>query len=1843
MRRTRLRAGIAAGGIAFALLVSLVAFISTAKAEAVLSVEVLSFQYIGIDSNEADKFDPLGNPIGPDKNLVQARISNTGSDIATNVFASFQWTGANVYVRLSDYETLIKYLGDIAPGGHKDVFFVVEIARDLAATNTTRPFRIDATSDQSAASATQTLTVKGLAEQGQDDSSIVQVPSTIYLGETFEVVAQASDTRTIAHLTLPLQYDRKFFELESVRLDYYGTQDCSGPVLYSETDIYFSDGAIPYKGVMGYYTLKAIRPGIGKFTSLQIDASSNLASFHYNATMWEGSVNVVASNADLTISLTDSPDPILPGANINYTATYANAGNAEATNTSVSIFIPADSTYVSGSAASTPSVPLEYFDGLTWTSSEPATVIGLRWTVGTLAGGVSGQTVSFQAAAYAGLPEATSINCTAAIHSDQMSSTDSTTTTVSTLPGPIVTKTDSPDPVEPGAAITYTISYGNETGQTLTSVVIEDWVPEHTVYVGGSSDGGGLSKSYYYGGTWNAVEPADPWLVEAVRWSVGTVAAGAGGQVSFQAIALYDVPGGTVISNTVVVMSDQSTRQDISATTTINEPPIVVDDSYQLNEDQVLNVSAPGVLANDYDNDGGTLEAILITGPAHGTLVLNQDGSFTYTPQPNYFGTDSFEYRANDGSAMSVNSPALVSLTIHPVNDPPVAANDSYSVDEDGYLTVTSPGVLGNDYDVDGDALTAVMVSEPEHGSLSLQPDGSFAYTPFHDYFGPDSFSYQAHDGVLGSNTATVSITVSPIDDPPVATDDLYTVMEDHVLTVSAPGVLGNDTDVDGDPLEAQLRSAPAHGSLILASDGSFAYTPHPNFFGIDTFTYRAFDGYLQSNDTTVTITVESVNDPPVAVGDSYTTSEDTTLVVNEPGVLGNDTDIEGDTLFAHVVSGTSHGTLTLNGDGSFSYTPHLNYYGPDSFTYMAYDGTDYSGIATVSLTISPVNDSPLAGNDFYAVAEDGLLNVTAPGLLLNDFDIDGDPLTAHLVSGTSHGALILNTDGSFTYTPAQNFHGSDTFTYRAYDGQAYSAEATVTITINPVNDPPVANGDSCNVYEDDVLSVEGPGVLSNDTDVEGDPLSAELVSSPSHGHLLLSANGSFTYTPHADYHGSDTFTYRVFDGTEYSNYAQVFITVIPVNDPPVAVNDSYTTAEDTVLQAGPPGVLANDSDVDGDALTAVLGSGPAHGTLSFNGDGSFMYTPDADFYGSDLFTYQVSDGLLASNVATVYLTVTPVNDAPVAAGESYILAEDATLDVAAPGVLSNDADVDGDPLTATPASSPSHGTLTLNPNGSFIYTPHANYYGQDSFTYHAFDGDLYSNTATVTLQISPVNDAPIAVNDAYTVIEDQALSVPAPGVLTNDGDVDLDVLSAVLTTSTTSGTLTFNSNGSFLYTPNPGYVGQDSFTYRAWDGNLYSNTATVTINVVPANQAPVAHGDAYTVNEDTRLTVAAPGVLANDTDPEGDLLRAYLVSGPSHGNLSLAPDGSFVYDPAPDYYGPDSFTYRCSDGLSYSNTATVSITVNPVNDPPQAATDYYYVDEDNLLVVGAPGVLANDADKEGQSLTAVLVSTTSSGSLSLNADGSFSYQPNAGFSGMDWFTYRASDGLSQSNLATVYISVADMVHIRGFIYDSGGSPVSGVQLLLKDPDGTVLDSSVSSASETYDLSAYPGTYEVWVDAIAGAGVELVFQAVSAWTDILDGHITIGNYLDCPHRPPREKLHVKSKEIAVSTSLVDGVVLRIHYTDEEVISAKAWEQSLRVYHWNGIEWEQMPTQLNMQENVVSVNVRDFSPYGIFGDSPPKIPVLPGSYGPAVGALFAGILACFIRLRRTHRDIPPATE
>ena len=743
-------------------------------------------------------------------------------------------------------------------------------------------------------------------------------------------------------------------------------------------------------------------------------------------------------------------------------------------------------------------------------------------------------------------------------------------------------------------------------------------------------------------------------------------------------------------------------------------------------------------------------------------------------------------------------------------------------------------------------------------------------------------------------------------------------------------------------------------GSATVTTDGACNATINATLPVVvsagQVITATATDPAGNTSEFSACMQVTLSNAPPDAVNDTATTNEDTPVTIN---VLANDTDPDSDPLSVSSFTQGANGSVTSGGGGALIYTPNSNYNGTDSFTYTISDGNGGTDSATVAITINSLVDPPDAVSDAVSTNEDSGVNINVRA---NDTNGDCSSITVSAVTQGANGSVVINPDGTLRYTPQANFNGADSFRYtiscaqstafaffesgppemslNAFQSNAVAAdadEAEVAVNVLPVNDPPNAVDDTATTQENIAVTID---VLANDTDVENNAFIVTGFTQGANGAVTSNPGGTLTYTPNTRFSGTDSFTYQISDGGGGTDSATVTITVNRVSAPPDAVDDAATTDEDANL---PINARANDTDGNCGAVNVSGFTQGANGAVALiSPNGTFGYFPSAHFHGTDSFTYTLRCSGGDTDTATVTVTVNPVNDVPDARDDSYATDEDTPLTVSAPGLLANDTDADGDALTAALVSGPTSGTLVLNPDGSFNYTPPFNYNGPATFTYGVSDGNGGTDRAVVNITVAPVDDAPVALNDSYSVREEELLSVPAPGVLGNDRDPEGSALTAIVETGPARGSLRLNANGSFSYSPAENFFGVDSFTYRARGGGLDSEVATVNITVTNVNDPPVAVDDSYTTGPNTPLTIAAPGILANDSDVDGDPLTAVRVRQPTRGVLRLNADGSFTYTPDPNFTsGCDSFEYVSGDNIGiFSGVATVTIFVESTAAP---------------------------------------------------------------------------------------------------------------------------------------------------------------------------------------------------------------------------------------------------------------------------------------------------------------------
>jgi lysophospholipase L1-like esterase len=927
----------------------------------------------------------------------------------------------------------------------------------------------------------------------------------------------------------------------------------------------------------------------------------------------------------------------------------------------------------------------------------------------------------------------------------------------------------------------------------------------------------------------------------------------------------------------------------------VNVAPVARGDRYTTTEDTPLQIPVgTGVLENDSDANQDTLvvTAFDVISQQGGSVTVNANGSFRYVPPENFHGTDTYTYTIRDGKGGT--DTATVTVVVNAVNDAPVAVDDIYVTRQSRPLTVAAlAGLLINDSDVEGDTLSIADFDETsrESGTLSVNPDGSFTYTPPTDFVGTDSFTYTVTDGA--GNTASATVTLGVLATVRVEAEDMD--LEDYVVE-TGQAFASNNALIAVTPTEGVVGRAIASfdgftstydikvgyydesdgvsqisvyisdilvdtwilnnsAGGVRANAGNFVSRTIATGYTVSTNDEIRIEGTTQSGERSRVDYIEFIpsggstgNSAPVAGDDRYTTNEDTVLTVPAAGVLGNDQDSDGDTLTITSFDATSSedGTVVVNSDGSISYTPAADFNGTDSFTYTLSDGQGGTDVGTVTVTVSAVEDAPVAVKDSYSTEADTELTLSATlGLLANDRDADNDGLTVlNEPSTTSAGGdVAVSPDGSLTYTPPTGFEGVDTFDYTVSDGNGNTATATVEITVgNPSSTGGIVNL-SGSIEEVSITSFWADNATTSSTFIYSDwwaKSSNKLQIFEEAQDIVLQADISISDPQNWDDLGN---LGTILAGTEVDSYFIAFKNPSPGTN--VTVQATITFDSPIIGFMGDPSLINPTNEVFVPYVARPLSG---NGTLDMSANG--LDTVEVLDNGYTLrVTMRNTSAVDPLRVLTD--SGAPSNNVkPVARDESYTTDEDTVLAIAAPGLLNNDSDSDGDTLAviAFDETSSAGGTVAVNVDGSFSYTPVANFNGTDTFTYTVSDGQGGITTATATMTVNPVEDIPSAVNDSYVAFENTPLVIDvANGVLSNDSDVDGDTLriTSFSTSSRQGGVVVLNANGGFSYIPPANYTGSDSFTYTMTDGNgnNASSMVNLTVSLPTVSYADAANG----------------------------------------------------------------------------------------------------------------------------------------------------------------------------------------------------------------------------------------------------------------------------------------------------------------------------------------------------------------------------------------------------------------
>ncbi len=1056
---------------------------------------------------------------------------------------------------------------------------------------------------------------------------------------------------------------------------------------------------------------------------------------------------------------------------------------------------------------------------------------------------------------------------------------------------------------------------------------------------------------------------------QVVTCALGPLVAGTSASVPIPAVA-----GAAAVAAAVATLRATGSGADgnagndtATATLAVNSSPQAVADAASTTNGTPVTVP---VRDNDTDPDDPVagLTVSIATPPAHGTAVVEADQTVTYTPAAIWWGADTFVYRVDDPHGGSDTAVATVTTA----DAPPSANDDMINTPSNTPVTLA---VLANDTDPNGDPLGVVAVTQPPVTTGTVTVTGNLVtFTPTITFAGRAAFTYTVQDS--GGAGAVGDVYVDVDNAAPTAADDVLTVSYASAGSVLAP-VLGNDTDPNLDTLTVTSAGTPDHGTATVVA-GGVQYSAPAGFSGDATFAYTISDGHGGTSTAQVTITVGNAG--PTAAPFVRSIAYGTPLTLD---VAGAATDPNGDAVRLSGSTDPANGVVLRDPAGTLTYTPDPGFSGVDGFTYTIDDG--HGGTDTATVTVTVANGVAVARPDSITAA--GGTPVTITVLANDDDDPNGQPLTI-TTDLPGHGSASVGADRRITYTPAAGFLGVDTFHYQLDDLAGGVTSATVTVTV--VNTPPVCRADAVATDTDTAVII---AVLDNDDDPNGDQVTLDGAGGAGFGTVADNGDGTLTYTPDTGFYGTDSFGYAIRDPSGSTDSAIVTVTVR--NAAPIALDDHY------VVRPGVPAtlaLLANDHDPNTGQVLSVASVGPvARGTLTLAA-GTVTYRAGIGSVGADIFDYVLTDDLGRTDTGTVTITI---DGPPVAVADTVLVPADTEIDIP---VTANDTDPESEPLTVTAVGAPAHGTARVNANGTVGYTPAAGFVGTDTFSYAI--RDPVGNVASGQVTVRVANAAPVARPDVAALLADRFVLVD---VLANDGDVNPGQTLAILAVGAAGhGTATV-SGGRIRYAPAAGWTGSDVFTYTITDGAGGVATTTVTITVSPGT--PVALPDAGDTPYQHPITI---GVLANDVDPAGTL-AVTAVTQPNRGAATFTAS-AVTYTPPPDFTGTAEFAYTATDDAGHRTSAAVTIAVGV---PPAVPDRTVIAKPGSSIGFDLPGTAT-----DGRPVTVRAVGRPAHGTAVLNADGTVTYTPDPGFTGVDTFTYEVVDADGNVAQASIIVTV---------------------------------------------------------------------------------------------------------------------------------------------------------------------------------------------------------------------------
>ncbi|MEZ9685769.1 tandem-95 repeat protein [Vibrio atlanticus] len=1107
----------------------------------------------------------------------------------------------------------------------------------------------------------------------------------------------------------------------------------------------------------------------------------------------------------------------------------------------------------------------------------------------------------------------------------------------------------------------------------------------------------------------------------------------------------------------------------------INDAPVPEDKTFEIEEDGTLIFTDADLLtgATDIEGDNLSVEGVTYDG-GDGILTDNGNGTYTFAPNENFNGDVNFGFDVSDGTdTVSAN----IDVSVTAVDDAPVSGDLAYSIDEDGSIRLSQEQLLSQASDVEGDDLTASGLTVGGDATVTQNDDGSFTITPDENFNGDIDISFDISDG---TNTvqASADLTVNPINDLPVPQDQQFSVEEDGSLIFTDADLLTGATDIEGDNLTVEgVTYDGGDGILTDNGNGTYTFAPNENFNGDVNFSFDVSDG-TDTVSANIDVSVTPENDPPVAGSTSYTVNEDNSITISDAQLLATSSDIEGDVSIDSVTYSGSDGVLEINGNGTYTFSPNENFSGEIALNVVVADEDGATDATTAGINVLEVNDPPVAGPTSYTIDEDSVLTFSESQVLLNASDVEGDVELVGISYDGPEGIFSVNGDGTCSFAPNENFNGQVQLDVTIRDEDGAEVDTVINVDVLPINDAPVSGDLAYNVNEDGSITLSQDQLLSQASDVEGDDLTASDLTVDGNATVTANDDGSFTIVPDANFNGDVDIQFNITDGTD-TVQATADLTVNPVNDLPVPQDQQFSIAEDGTLQFTDADLLTGATDIDGDDLTVEgISYTGGDGVLTDHGDGTYTFAPNENFNGDVNFSFDVSDGTETVS-ANIDVSVTPENDPPVAGSTSYMVNEDNAITISDEQLLANSSDVEGAVSVDSVTYSGTDGVFQDNGDGSYTFLPNENFSGDISLDVIIADEDGSIDETTAGIAVLEVNDPPIAGPTSYTIDEDSVLTFSESQILVNASDVEGDVELVGINYDGEDGIFTVNGDGTCSFAPNENFNGQVQLGVTIKDEDGATVETHINVDVLPINDAPVSGDLAYTINEDSSITLSQEQLLARAGDIDSENLEAINLSTDENATIQQNEDGSYTITPDADYNGDLDLSFDIIDNDGGEVQVGLDITVNPLNDLPQAQDQQFTIEEDGTLLFTDADLLAGASDIDGDELSIEnVLYTGADGVLSDNGDGTYSFAPNENFNGDVQFSFDVSDG-TDTVQASIDVSVTP----------ENDPPVAGSTSYTVHEDNSITISDEQLLANSSDIEG-----DVAVDRVTYSGTDGVFE-----------------------------------------------------------------------------------------------------------------------------------------------------